>query len=87
LPASAILLAIAPLFMSEGSSVVEQPTSESAGQLVLGSWVARTGFLCFGFAALWLARSADDGGVPPGRSPIGCSGSRWSPAAGTGMAR
>jgi uncharacterized membrane protein YhaH (DUF805 family) len=56
LAASAILLAIAPLFMPEGYSVVEQTTSESAAQLVEGSWVARTGFLCFGFAALWLAR-------------------------------
>ena len=50
------LLAVAPLFMSEGYSVLEHTTSESAGQLVQASWIARTGFLCFGFAVLWLAQ-------------------------------
>jgi hypothetical protein len=50
------LLAVAPLFTSEGYSVLEHTTSESAGQLVQASWIARTGFLCFGFAVLWLAQ-------------------------------
>lgn len=37
--------------------MIEHTTSEAAGQLVDGSWIARSGFLCLGFAVLWLART------------------------------
>ncbi len=52
---SAGLLAVAPLFVPDGYSWVRHTTSESAGQLVHGAWVARTGFVCFGLAVLSLA--------------------------------
>jgi hypothetical protein len=55
LAVSAVLVAIAPAFVPDSYSWIEHSTSESAGQLVDGSWVARTGFLCLGCAALWLA--------------------------------
>jgi hypothetical protein len=52
---SAGLLVAAPAVIGDSYSWVEHSTSESAGQGVDGAWVARTGFMLFGFAVLWLA--------------------------------
>ncbi|HVR79143.1 MAG TPA: DUF998 domain-containing protein [Acidimicrobiia bacterium] len=48
-------LAMAPLLMPDSYSVVRHSVSESAAQGVDGAWLARLGFLLFGFAALFLA--------------------------------
>lgn len=50
--ASAIALALAPLFMPPTYSWLEHTTSESAAQGLDGAWLARTGFLIFGFAVI-----------------------------------
>ena len=51
---SACLLAVAPLFMPESYSWLEHGTSESAGQGLEAAWVARSGFIMFGLAVIWL---------------------------------
>lgn len=52
LAASLIALAVAPLSLGEGYSVLRHTTSESAGQGVEHAWVARTGFVLFGLAVV-----------------------------------
>ncbi|WP_458208685.1 DUF998 domain-containing protein [Haladaptatus sp. NG-SE-30] len=52
--ASALALAVAPLFMPEGYSWVTHTTSESAAQGVEAAWIARLGFLLFGLGVIWL---------------------------------
>ena len=54
LSASALALAVAPLFMPEGYSWVIHTTSESAAQGVDTAWIARLGFLLFGLGVIWL---------------------------------
>ena len=49
-------LGLAPLAMPDSYSWVEHGTSESAAQGIDGAWVARTGFIFFGLAVLWLAK-------------------------------
>lgn len=56
---SLLLLAMAPLFMPEGYSVVSHSVSESASQGVTGGWIARLGLALMGVAVLalsWLKR-------------------------------
>ncbi len=48
---------LAPLAMPDSYSWVELGLSEAAAQGVDGAWVARSGFLLFGFAVLWLVRN------------------------------
>ncbi len=55
LAASAIAIAAAPAIMPVSYSWVVHSISESAGQNVQGAWLARTGFLLFGLAVLWLS--------------------------------
>ncbi|WP_435157449.1 DUF998 domain-containing protein [Haladaptatus sp. DFWS20] len=52
--ASALALAVAPLFMPKGYSWITHTTSESAAQGVAVAWVARLGFLLFGLGVIWL---------------------------------
>lgn len=49
---SAVSLAVAPLLMPDGYSWISNTTSESAAQGIDGAWLARLGFLLFGFAVL-----------------------------------
>lgn len=54
--ATAVLLTAATFVMPDSYSWVEHTTSESAAQGVPGAWVARAGFVAFGFgvaAAAW----------------------------------
>lgn len=51
---SAFALAVAPLVVPEGYSWVAHTTSQSAAQGVEGAWIARLGFLLFGFGVIWL---------------------------------
>jgi len=55
LASSAIALAVAPLALDGSYSWLQHTTSEAGGQGVDGAWVARTGFLLFGLATLWIA--------------------------------
>lgn len=55
LAASAICFAVAPALMPDSYSVIEHSVSESAAQGVEGAWLARLGFLLFGFGVLTLA--------------------------------
>jgi hypothetical protein len=48
-------LALAPLLMPDSYSVGAHSVSESAAQGVDGAWLARLGFLLFGFAVISLA--------------------------------
>lgn len=48
--AAAAALALAPLLMPAGYSWLTNTTSESAAQGLDGAWLARAGFLLFGFA-------------------------------------
>jgi len=52
---SALLLGFAPFAMAPGYSWLSNSISESAAQGLNHAWIARLGFLCFGFAVLWLA--------------------------------
>ncbi|WP_083252650.1 DUF998 domain-containing protein [Haladaptatus sp. W1] len=52
--ASAVALAVAPVFMPEGYSWFSHTTSESAAQGVPAAWIARLGFLLFGIGVLWV---------------------------------
>jgi hypothetical protein len=54
LGASAICLTAAPLLLPDSYSWIEHTTSEAAAQGVDGAWLARLGFLLFGFAVLAL---------------------------------
>jgi hypothetical protein len=67
-------LTLAPLLMPDSYSVLGHSVSESAAQGVDGAWLARLGFLLFGFAVLFLA-------LTPG-SPWG----RWGSLAHAGFA-
>lgn len=55
LVASALALAVAPLFMPEGYSWIAHTTSESAAQGLAAAWVAQLGFVLFGLGVIWLA--------------------------------
>lgn len=55
---SATCLAVAPLALPASYSWVVHSTSESAAQGLSGAWIARLGFLLFGFAVLWLTSFA-----------------------------
>jgi hypothetical protein len=52
-----VLLAVAPFALPDSYSYswVEQGTSESAAQGIVGGWVARLGFVTLGLAVIWLA--------------------------------
>lgn len=52
---SGAVLAVAPLLLPADYSWVAHTTSESAAQGVGGAWLARLGFLLFGFGIIWLA--------------------------------
>ena len=71
---SATALACAPLFLPESYSWVAQTTSESAAQGLQGAWVARLGFLLFGFGVLWLSRLSRDAWGIWGFVLLGCFG-------------
>jgi hypothetical protein len=53
---SMIALAAAPALVPESYSLTANTSSESAAQGVEGAWLARLGFLLFGFGVIWLAR-------------------------------
>jgi hypothetical protein len=55
--AAACLLA-APALMPEGYDPLRHTTSESAAQGLEGAWLARLGFLAFGFAVLVIASAS-----------------------------
>lgn len=55
---SATAVFVAPLVMPESYFWVSNVISESAAQNVHGAWIARLGFLLFGFAVLWLSISS-----------------------------
>jgi hypothetical protein len=55
LVSSAACLAAAPVLLPESYSILANTTSESAAQGVTGAWLARLGFLLFGFGVLWVA--------------------------------
>lgn len=55
LAGSLLLIAIAPVFVPDSYDWVKHTTSESAGQGVDNAWIARLGFVLFGFAVLILA--------------------------------
>jgi len=57
LAGSLLALLFAPGLMPESYSWLGHTTSESAAQGVPGAWLARLGFLLFGFGVLWIARS------------------------------
>lgn len=50
--AAAVALALAPLLMPQGYSWLQHTTSESAAQGLQGAWLARGGFVLFGFGVL-----------------------------------
>lgn len=52
---SAAAIATAPMVMPPGYSWISNAISESAAQAQEGAWLARLGFLLFGFAVLLLA--------------------------------
>lgn len=52
---SAALIFLAPVAMPEGYSAISHVISESAAQGVQNAWVARFGFLTFGFSVLILS--------------------------------
>ncbi|MGB3684913.1 MAG: DUF998 domain-containing protein [Ornithinimicrobium sp.] len=54
LAATTLLLSLAPLGLPSSYSWLANGTSESAAQGVDGAWVARSGFVTFGVAVLWL---------------------------------
>ena len=56
LVASAVCLATAPILLPESYSWIAHTTSESAAQGVEGAWLARLGFLLWGFGVLWEVR-------------------------------
>lgn len=58
LGASALALTLAPTRMPDSYHWIAHTTSESAAQGLDGAWVARLGFLLFGFAVLALAALA-----------------------------
>ena len=51
---SATALALAPLALPSAYSWLAQGTSEAAAQGLKNAWIARLGFLLFGFAVIWL---------------------------------
>ncbi len=53
--ASLICLALGPLLVPSGYSVVEHTTSEAAAQATAGAWLTRTGFYLFGLGVFCLS--------------------------------
>jgi len=62
---SALALALAPLVLDGSYSWIEHTTSEAGGQGVEGAWLARTGFLMFGLAVIWIAGRCRDQWLQP----------------------
>jgi Protein of unknown function (DUF998) len=58
LSCSGVAFLLAPLALPPSYSWMRYTISESAAQGLVGAWVARSGFLLFGFAVLWLAVAA-----------------------------
>jgi hypothetical protein len=56
LAVSAACLLAAPMAMPTGYSWLSNAISESAAQGMDSAWIARAGFLAFGFAVLWLCQ-------------------------------
>jgi hypothetical protein len=56
--ASALALGVAPLLLPHDYHWIAHTTSEAAAQRVNGAWLARSGFLLFGLAVIWLASGA-----------------------------
>ena len=86
---SATAIAVAPLAMPEGYSWISNAISESAAQGQERAWVARLGFLLYGFAVLWLVVLAHGrwgrwGSFFPGDffSSLPTSGTRARPCGG-----
>ena len=52
---SILALLLAPSLMPASYSWFRHTTSESAAQGVPGAWLARLGFLLFGFAVIWMS--------------------------------
>ena len=52
---SAAALAAAPAVLDDSYSWVEHTTSESGAQGASGAWLARTGFVLFGLAVIWIS--------------------------------
>lgn len=55
LASSGAAFVLAPVALPPSYSWVRHSISESAAQGLMGAWVARSGFLLFGFAVIWLA--------------------------------
>lgn len=55
LASSGAAFLLAPVALPPAYSWVRHSVSESAAQGLAGAWVARSGFLLFGFAVIWLA--------------------------------
>lgn len=60
LAASAVALGAAPAVLDGSYSWLEHTTSESGAQGVHGAWLARTGFVLFGLAVLWISNQQRD---------------------------
>jgi hypothetical protein len=71
---SAIAIGVAPLAMPEGYSWTANAISESAAQGQERAWVARLGFLLYGFGVLWLVSSARERWGPWGTFFLGTFG-------------
>lgn len=54
LSAAMLAFAVAPLALPESYSTVKLSISEAGAQGLDGAWVARTGFIIFGLAVIWL---------------------------------
>ncbi|MFC2023578.1 DUF998 domain-containing protein [Chloroflexota bacterium] len=52
---SFLALLLAPSLMPAGYSWVRHTTSESAAQGIQGAWLARLGFLVFGWTVVWIS--------------------------------
>ena len=69
-----VALALAPLILPSGYSWVAQGTSESAAQALQNAWLARLGFLFFGFGVLLLNPIAREQWGPWGALLLGIFG-------------
>jgi hypothetical protein len=67
--ASAVMLGAAPKLLPADYDWIAHTTSEAAAQRVNGAWMARSGFLFFGLAVIWLAAGARKAGAL-GRGPF-----------------
>ena len=74
LSSAAIALAVAPLALPSSYSWVAQGTSEAAAQALKNAWLARLGFLFFGFGVLMLNPIARERWGPWGTVLLGIFG-------------